>query len=94
MGDEPKTTEHPYPPHAHDLVAVEVVWADGIVREGGKRYSRGEQLVIARSHCEQQNAAQRPAGKTVYRILRTVRYVNGPADQAEEAEYSGPLNVG
>ena len=77
-----------YEPHPQDLVAVEVVFPGG-VREDGKVYACGQTLTLARGHATAQNQPGRP----VYRILSTVRYANGPADQAEQPANDGPLAI-
>jgi hypothetical protein len=77
--------EHPYEPHADDLVAVEVVFPAG-VHVDGKVYAKGQTLTVTRGHALAQN-------RPVYRILRTVRYVNGPPDQAEDVQPDAPLEI-
>ena len=79
---------HRYEPHEQDLVAVEVVFAQG-VRQHGKVYQRGEALVLKRGYAKRRNRPGRP----VFRVLGTVRYHKGPADQAEEALEEGPLDL-
>lgn len=83
--------KHPYTPSPQDLVAVEVVWPDKAgVREDGKVWHKGQTLNLLRGHAENQN---RPGRPPVYRILKTVRYANGPEDQAEQTMPSGPLVI-
>jgi len=82
-----KGTVHPYPVSDQDLVAVEVVYPQG-VRQNGRNYRPGETLTLKRGLVTHYNKH-----KPVYRVLRTVRYANGPADQAEEQPAEGPLNL-
>ena len=97
MDDKAKTTaattlptqghQLPYTPSDQDLVAVEVVYPQG-VRQNGRNYRPGETLTLKRGLVTHYNKH-----KPVYRVLRTVRYANGPADQAEDRPVEGPLEL-
>lgn len=97
MDDKTKTTAAttpsthgprlPHTPSDQDLVAVEVVYPQG-VRQDGRNYRPGETLTLKRGLVTHYNKH-----KPVYRVLRTVHYQHGPADQAEEQPVEGPLEL-
>jgi len=78
---------HPHRPHDNDLVAVEVLHAQG-VHFGGHTYRPGETLVMPRARAVADEPGKRPV-----RVLKTVRYVHGPSSQTEEAIEQGPLDL-
>ena len=80
---------HPHLPHADDLVAVEVTHARGVKYEGDT-YRKGQSFVMRRSAA----MARDDHGRRPLRILKTVHYANGPADQAEDGPEEGPLDLG
>ena len=80
---------HPHPTHDDDLVAVKVIHAKGVNYQG-KTYRQGQAFVMRRSAA----MARDDQGRRPLRILKTVRYVNDPADQAEDGLEEGPLDLG
>ncbi len=84
---------HPCPTHDQDQCVVEVVYPKGVV-ENGNTYRQGEQLVLPRRHANSQNKPGRP----VYRVVRTLKYVNDPTAVStaigyEEEVDEGPLKI-
>jgi len=84
------STGHPHQPHDHDLVAVQVLHAQG-VRFGGHTYRPGQTLVMPRARAGMCIPGE--PGKRPVRVLKTVRYVHGPLDQAEDQPEEGPLDL-
>ena len=79
---------HPHPAHDDDLVAVEVTHAKGVKYEG-ETYRKGQSFVMPRRAA----VTRDDQGRRPLRILKTVRYANGPADQAEDGLEEGPLEL-
>ena len=65
-----------------------MVYAKG-VRYHGKMYQPGATLTMTRADALAANTSNR----AVFRVLKTVRYHHGPADQAEEQPAEGPLEL-
>ena len=85
--------KHPAATHDQDEVVVEVVFPQG-VKENGNVHRKGDKLVLKRGHAVAQNKPGRP----VYRIVRTIQYVNDPSAVSTATDYEdvvedGPLEI-
>ena len=101
MSDKSRTTpaappsgaaRHRYPPDPQDSVAVQVV-TDRPVRVNGQLWKPGQTLVLPRERIEAHNKAHGEPGRPIFQVVKTVHYVNGPPDQAEEPAGTGVLDL-